>query len=102
MTAPANAPAPQPKPPPRHPPQRILIELSTITDFIAATLVGNGAAWSEATLQAIKAPANAHAKANLKVGMFSSIIWYQMLRILHGSEQKGDQWTRYSQQSNHS
>jgi len=43
-------------------------------------LVGNGAAWSEATLQAIKAPANAHPKATLKVCMFSSVIWCQMPR----------------------
>jgi hypothetical protein len=43
-------------------------------------LVGNGAAWSEATLQAIKAPANARPKATLKVCMFSSVIWCQMPR----------------------
>jgi len=41
---------------------------------MAAKLVGNGAAWSEATLQAIKAPANAHAKAVLNIRMFSSVM----------------------------
>jgi hypothetical protein len=41
---------------------------------MAAKLVGSGAAWSEATLQAIKAPANAHAKAVLKICMFSSVM----------------------------
>jgi hypothetical protein len=47
---------------------------------MAAKLVGNGAAWSEATLQAIKAPANAHAKAVLKICTFSSVIWCQIPR----------------------
>jgi hypothetical protein len=41
---------------------------------MAATLVGNGAALSEATLHAIKAPANMHAKAVLKMCTFSSVI----------------------------
>jgi hypothetical protein len=41
---------------------------------MAATFVGNGAAWSEATLQANKAPANAHAKAVLKICTFSFVI----------------------------
>jgi hypothetical protein len=41
---------------------------------MTATLVGNGAAWSAATLLAIKAPANAHPKAHLKVYMMLSSV----------------------------
>jgi hypothetical protein len=36
------------------PPHRTWIELSATIDFMLATLVGNGAAWSVATLPAIK------------------------------------------------
>jgi hypothetical protein len=36
------------------PPHRTWIELSATIDFMLATLVGNGAAWSVATLLAIK------------------------------------------------
>jgi hypothetical protein len=38
----------------RQPPHRTWIELSATIDFMLATLVGNGAAWSVATLPAIK------------------------------------------------
>jgi hypothetical protein len=38
----------------RQPPHRSWIELSATLDFMLATLVGNGAAWSVATLPAIK------------------------------------------------
>jgi len=38
----------------RQPPHRTLIELSATIDFMLATLVGNGAAWSVSTLPAIK------------------------------------------------
>jgi hypothetical protein len=38
----------------RQPPHRSWIELSAPLDFLLATLVGNGAAWSVATLPAIK------------------------------------------------
>jgi hypothetical protein len=47
---------------------------------MADTLVGNGAAWSEATLQAIKPPANAQARAALKIRTLSSVIWCQIPR----------------------
>jgi hypothetical protein len=40
-----------------------------------ATLVGNGAAWSVATLPAIKVPANPPTNAILRVRMFSSVSW---------------------------
>jgi hypothetical protein len=40
----------------RQPPHRSWIELSATLDFMLATLVGNGAAWSVATLPAIKVP----------------------------------------------
>jgi hypothetical protein len=38
----------------RQPPHRSWIELSATLDFMLATLVGNGAAWSVPTLPAIK------------------------------------------------
>jgi hypothetical protein len=38
----------------RQPHHRTWIELSATIDFMLATLVGNGAAWSVATLPAIK------------------------------------------------
>jgi hypothetical protein len=38
----------------RQPPHRSWTELSATLDFMLATLVGNGAAWSVATLPAIK------------------------------------------------
>src|SRR5262249_39541897 len=45
---------------------------------MVARLVGNGAAWSGATLQAIKAPANAHAKAVLWICMLSSVSRFEL------------------------
>jgi len=43
-----------------------------------ATLVGNGAAWSVATLPAIEAPANPPTNAILRVRMFSSVSCWEI------------------------
>jgi len=47
-------------------------------DFMLATLVGNGAAWSVATLPAIKGPANPPTNAILRVRMFSSVSCWEI------------------------
>jgi hypothetical protein len=56
----------------RQPPHRTWIVLSATIDFMLATSVGNGAAWSVATLPAIEAPANPPTNSILRVRMFSS------------------------------
>src|SRR5260370_33811611 len=62
----------------RQPPHRTWIELSSTIDFMLATLVGNGAAWSVATLPAIEAPANPPRNAILRVRMFSSVSCWEI------------------------
>jgi hypothetical protein len=51
-----------------------------------ATLVGNGAAWSVATLPAIKVPANPPTNAILRVRMFSSVSCWEIPQAKKASD----------------
>ena len=63
----------------RQPPHRTWIELSATIDFMLATLVGNGAPWSVATLPAIKVNSQP----------FRRLVKVAVVQILWG-ERRGD------------